>query len=243
MPRGSVGLYYDGKALEFSYNESTGKLTATLPQSTGVHRVSVSAQDQSGNLASAAAMSGEYGAELPFEDAENHWAREYIEYMYTQGVVNGVDETHFSPDSSVNRAQCAVMICRWLGIDASEYAGDTVEFADSSQIPDYAVNAVKAVYRLGIITGLDEPGGVYFAPNSALTREQAMTIMGRILKRGYRLADTGVYSDGGSVQSWAAGYVSELIGRGVISGFEDGTVRPAAPVTRAQLVKILTEVR
>ena len=85
--------------------------------------------------------------------------------------------------------------------------------------------------------------GVYFAPNSSLTREQAMTIIGRVQPSGYTQADISGYTDAAKVQNWSVKYVKELVGRGIISGFEDGTIRPEAAVTRAQLAKILTEVR
>ena len=38
---------------------------------------------------------------------------------------------------------------------------------------------------------------------------------------------------------WAAGYINQLVATGTINGFEDGTFRPNATVTRAQFVKML----
>lgn len=239
----NISLSYDGRPIEFSYNRQSGIAEAFVEPVDGYHRISVTAKDQSGNLATESISVALNAAAAPFEDIYEHWAEEYVSYMYSQNVVNGVEENLFAPDASVTRAQCALMICRWLGIDTSLYADVGLDFVDSADIPAYALDAVKAVYTMGIITGLDTKQGVYYAPNSSLTREQAMTIIGRVQQSGYEQADISAYTDADSVQSWSEKYVKELVGRGIISGFEDGTLRPGAAVTRAQLVKILTEVR
>ncbi|MDD6189559.1 MAG: S-layer homology domain-containing protein [Clostridiales bacterium] len=243
IPVENISISYDGVPIEFSYEPNSGTAQAFVEPVDGYHRISVTARDQSGNLSTNSVTVVLNAPAAPFEDVYDHWAEEYVSYMYSQNVVDGVEDTLFAPDASVTRAQCALMICRWLGIDTSLYADTELDFVDSADIPAYALDAVKAMYSLGIITGIDTKTGVYYAPNSALTREQAMTIVGRIQQSGYPLADIAAYSDAAKVQSWSEKYVKELVGRGIISGFEDGTLRPAAAVTRAQLVKILTEVR
>lgn len=214
-----------------------------VPEPGPYHRVNISAWDQSGNRSSATLSIAPELPQMPFEDMTGHWAEEYVTYMNGLGVVNGVAEGQFAPDANVTRAQCAVMICRWLGIDTSLYSEVELNFVDTELIPAYALDAVKATYSLGILTGMDSVDGVYFAPNYPLTREQAMTVIGRIEPAGYAPADISGYSDGSRVQPWAAKYVRELVGRGIISGYEDNTLRPSAAVTRSQLVKILSEVR
>ncbi len=239
----NVSIFYDGIPVEFIYSVDSGIAEFYIEPQTGYHRISVSAKDQSGNISSKSLAVSLDAAAAPFEDIYEHWAEEYVSYMYAQGVVDGIDEGVFSPDTGVTRAQCALMICRWMGVDMSLYADTELAFVDTADIPVYAIDAVKAVYSLGIITGLDTKEGVYYAPNSPLTREQAMTIIGRIQRSGYSQADISAYSDAESVQSWSLKYVKELVGRGIISGYEDGTLRPSDPLTRAQLVKILTEIR
>ncbi len=243
IAEGNVSISLDGRPIDFTYNANKGIAAASVELQDGYHRVSVTVGDSSGNIATKAVTITQNAEPSPFDDMREHWAEEYVAYMYSQNIVNGVDDTHFAPNAEVTRAQCALMICRWLGIDTSLYADVALDFVDNADIPDYAVDAVKAVYTMGIITGLDTVEGVYFAPNRALTREQAMTIIGRVQKSGYMQADISVYADADKIQSWSEKYVKELVGRGIITGFDDGTLRPEAAVTRAQLAKILTEVR
>lgn len=243
LAKDNISVMCDGVEVNFDYDGKNGVLSTYIEPVDGYHRISVTARDQSGNMAAESITMAVNAASAPFEDVYGHWAEEYIAYMYSQNVVNGVEEKLFAPDANVTRAQCALMICRWLGIDTAEYADVELDFVDSEKIPDYAADAVKAVYSLGIITGLDSVDGVYYAPSMPLTREQAMTIVGRIQQSGYEQADISLYTDADKVQGWSEKYVRELVGRGIISGFEDGTLRPEAAVTRAQLAKILTEIR
>ena len=178
-----------------------------------------------------------------FTDMKGHWAEREVRYMAGQGVVNGMGDGTFAPNSPVTRAQCAVMVARWLRLDLTVDEDVELPFADAASIPSWALDAVKAVYSRGIITGKQEADGVYFAPSDPLSREQAMTIIGRIQPLGYYRAELSSFADAGRVQSWSRTYLQELVGRGVINGYEDNTLRPAAPVTRAQLATILTKVR
>ncbi len=264
----NITLKIDGKEAAFDYSAASGTLKLALDCEPGLHRVSVSAKDNSGNAATKALMlriepapeeseenEGEAPVEIepteepktpktPFADAENHWAEEYIEYMYRLGVVSGMDTEGgilFKPENSVTRAQFAVMICRLFGISADKEAAEP-EFADAANIPDWAAKEINAVCAAGIMAGMNEPSGLYFAPSKALTREQAMTVIGRILECGYAEADLSIYSDAEKVQPWAAKYVRMLVGRGVVGGYDDATLRPSVTVTRSQIVKILTEI-
>ena len=54
IPQGNLTLTYDGAPLQFTWNESAGTLSATLPAAdNGYHRVTLVAGDASGNLARA----------------------------------------------------------------------------------------------------------------------------------------------------------------------------------------------
>jgi hypothetical protein len=51
--------------------------------------------------------------EPPFSDVTcDHWARKYIQYAASEGVVQGYPEGDYKPEDFVNRAQMAVYMCR-----------------------------------------------------------------------------------------------------------------------------------
>ena len=67
-------------------------------------------------------------------------------------------------------------------LDFSKYDDVKLDFTDNDIIPQWAVPAVKAVYKEGIILGrVNDDGTSTFAPYDNITRAEAMTILGRIL--------------------------------------------------------------
>ena len=45
-----------------------------------------------------------------FPDTEGHWAAEYIEFLAREGIISGMGDGTFAPNSSCTRAQAARII-------------------------------------------------------------------------------------------------------------------------------------
>ena len=73
---------------------------------------------------------------------------------------------------------------------------------------------------------------------SSITRAEAMTILGRLTPKGYAPANLTVFSDAGTVPSWAYSHVATLVGLDVVGG-SNGQLRPNASVTRGEVAKML----
>lgn len=246
LTAGAVILQYDGAVLTGTWNEKTGTLSANLPAPGAAgHRVTVTAVDASGNLGRASREVGE-GATLIFADLEDHWAATYADYLYEQGITKGVSQgttLYYQPDANITRAEFFTMAARWMGLDLSKYAGVSLPFADAQEIPAWAVSAVKAMYAEGIVKGSQDRGGLYAYPMSSINRAEAMTILGRTQMRGYPEAELNSFTDSASVPAWAEAYVRSLVGQGVVNGYEDGTLRPGASMSRGQVAKVLYTLR
>ncbi len=241
LPASLLCLTANGEALDFRYDGSTGQLTADLPQPDPCVRVVLTAYDRSGNYNSASVLV-DAGAPSYFPDMIDHWASRYVDHMRSMGVIAGrlADDgsTYFDPDSKVTRAEFAVMLCRWLKIDTSDYEG-ALRFADEEAIPSWALSSVKAAAALGLIQGSPGGEGLYFMPQQLLTRAQAAVILGRTMPGGRMLSDLP-WPDAGDIPVWARTYVSELAFMGVMTG--NGVVfEPNGPLTRAQAAKLLSE--
>lgn len=239
----NISLTLDGAPIPFEYDELTGDIYAAIEESGEIRRLTLKAVDASGNVYSVS-CSTEGQFETVFKDTDGHWASDYISYMYKLGVVTGFDSKDggydFRPNVNVTRAQFAAMICRWRSINAADYATVSLSFTDNRDLPEWAINYIKAVYSLGIMKGIAGEGGIAFKPNEVLTRAQAMTILGRTLEGGRMSADLS-FTDCESIPDWSIAYVSKLVFAGVIKGYDDGSLRPGGGLTRAQVCKILTE--
>ncbi|MBP5167482.1 MAG: S-layer homology domain-containing protein, partial [Oscillospiraceae bacterium] len=240
---GCIMLTVDSQPLEFEYDASDGTLRAYPEESAAVRRIALEAKDRSGNIHRVSLYTDGEQTES-FGDISGHWARKDIEYMRLRGVVNGYERedggAEFRPDEPVTRAQAAVMLCRWMGVDLSLYADTDTELTDADEIPAWAADSAKAAYALSVIKGVGGEDGVYFRPGDILTRAQAVTMLGRCLEAGSMSADLA-FNDAEQVPAWAERYISEFVFKGVINGYEDATLRPGAEVTRAQLCKLLAQ--
>ena len=80
-----------------------------------------------------------------------------------------------------------------------------------------------------------------FDPEGSITRQEAMTVIGRLTETGYEKSDLSEFSDKDKVASWAYDYVCTLVKMGIISG-SDGKLDPEGNITREQAAKIIFEI-
>lgn len=234
-----LSLACDGKALDYVRDSRTGVLSAALPEPDGLaHRVTLTAGDTSGNLArTSVSIPAAADAEPAFPDTTGHWANAYVEYLKRTGISNGSDG-RFHPDANITRQEFAVMLYRYLA-PSGDFDAVELPFADSAQIASWALPAARAMYALGVVTGSIGSGGrLYCNPGADISRQEAMTMLGRLLEKGYAAPEL-VFTDSASIPAWSADHIRVLSALGVLGGYEDGSFRPTAPMTRAQVAAVL----
>ena len=179
----------------------------------------------------------------PFVDTEGHWAQDFVTQLYLLGITTGVTEAdgqvYFYPNRTITRGELLTLVVRMMGVDATQFANVTLPFADTESIDkNWLLPYVQAAYSLGIFTGAERGGALYADVSTPVTRESAMTIIGRTL--GYtQTADLSGYADGEQVSDWAETYVQTLVALGVVQG-SDGNLSPQANITRGEIAKIIS---
>ena len=229
-----------GQVLE-GYDTATGTMKYYLPgpgEANEATRVTVTAVDASGNIGRASVDIPPYGVSHKFTDIDDYWAADYVDFLYNADITTGYSDGTFRPNQNISRAQFAVMLYRYLKLDANKYESVSLPFADLGQIPAYALPAAKALYSEGIITGSEKNGKLYFNPDSSLTRAQAAAMIGRTQAKGYAEAEL-TFTDNGKIPAYAAPYIRTMTAQGVISGYSDGSFKPNNNITRGQMAKIL----
>ncbi|MBD5150088.1 MAG: hypothetical protein HDT18_06885 [Oscillibacter sp.] len=130
-------------------------------------------------------------ANHPFSDLSGHWAEAYMGQLYQQKVLTGEyaeDGTlNAYPERSLTRAEFSVLLARYLGLNTADYAGSEVPFTDLTGVESWAGAAIRAMYSLGIVNGID---ATHFAPQASLERAQAAAMLGRALKLTEETAPT-----------------------------------------------------
>ena len=236
----TLRLSYDGAALEYGFDSRTGALSALLPAPDGLaHHVALTAGDACGNLARASVVIPAAEDAAPaFPDMDGHWAAGAVEFLKRTGVSNGDDYGLYNPDTNLTRQEFAAMLFRYLTPE-DDFSGVELAFADSADIAPWARDAARAMYALGVITGsLESDGRLYYRPLSNITRREAVTMLGRLLEKGYAASELP-YSDSAGIPGWAAPHVALLTALGVLDDFATDTFSPDVPITRAEFATCL----
>lgn len=150
-------------------------------------------------------------------------ASDHIKYL------NGYPKGLFAPNGNMTRAEAAQMFYNLL---LEQDVDVTVRFSDVADSQWYA-KAVNTLASLGMISGV---GDGRFEPERAITRAEFTTIAMRFAM----LAEGGenTFRDVAE-SSWYYAYVVGAVQYGWINGYSDGTFRPNASITRAEVTTIV----
>lgn len=173
----------------------------------------------------------------PFVDVtEDKWYYDAVAYVYQQGIMVGMSETTFEPNTTVNRAQVVQMLYNLEG--QPQVSGDS-GFSDIRDDQWYA-KAVAWASANDVVAGYEDGT---FRPTRAVTREEFAQILYNYAKcKGYGLsasADLGKFPDSGQVSSWAETALGWANGNGLINGHDDDRLDPKGSTIRAQAASIL----
>ncbi|WP_052339538.1 S-layer homology domain-containing protein [Gorillibacterium massiliense] len=116
------------------------------------------------------------GGTRAFQDTQNSWARNYIEILATNGVINGYPDGTFRPDNGITRSEMMAMISKILILDKTD-VGKGKDFVDVEP-NHWAYDIIKEASAAGIIQGR---GQNQFAPDDNVTRAEAITVIIHVL--------------------------------------------------------------
>ena len=173
-----------------------------------------------------------------FSDLDKaEWAKESINALYAQGIINGRGDGMFAPNDSVTREEIAKMLVTALKLEATD--GETPEFSDVDKNSWY-YDYVKIAYQHGIIAGM---GDNRFGVGEYATREAVATMICRAADaKGIYLDDVITiypFDDDQSISDWAKESVQILRESMIISGMYENTFVPKNNITRAETAKIV----
>ena len=152
-------------------------------------------------------------------------------YAYVVGYEDG----NIKPENNITRQEVATIFFRLL-TDASRdyfYANDNT-FTDVSQSL-WSNIAISTMAKAKIVNGYD---AATFMPLNNITRAEFATIAAKFDSSTYLGADK--FSDISG--HWAAEYINRAAEKGWISGYEDGTFKPDAYITRAEAMTLINNV-
>ncbi|MBR3991606.1 MAG: S-layer homology domain-containing protein, partial [Clostridia bacterium] len=166
------------------------------------------------------------------------WYTKAIEYVYVNGLMKGMTDDTFEPDTTMSRAMVVTVLFR---MDGEHTVDSMAPFTDlKANWYRYAVNWAHAK---GVVKGVSD---TLFDPNGNVTREQLAAILYRYTeyKKGdvSGRADLSSFPDASKVSKYARDAMSWAVAEGLITGNKIGgkdLLDPKGNATRAQVATIL----
>lgn len=151
-----------------------------------------------------------------------------------QGIITGVDDTHFNPDDKISRSQMAAILMRLMGLKESDKpSGLTDVSAD-----DWYYGIINAAVEAGLIDGYEDST---FRGGATITRNEFVTIIAKIVLREKNVVvpdiDLG-YTD--EIAGWVTDYLKVAKNSGLVLERNDGIFSGTSEVTRGDAA-IMTE--
>mgnify|MGYP000780219757 CR=1 FL=1 len=106
----------------------------------------------------------------------NGWAYPDIEYCVRHGLMSGMSDTIFSPNTVTTRAQLVQVLYNFVG--QPDVTGVTTPFTDTPA--DWYQAAIAWAYETGVVDGTSP---TTFSPGRPVTREQAAVLLMRYAAR------------------------------------------------------------
>ena len=182
-----------------------------------------------------------YGAFLynkKFADlTDRHWAWDYVEVLAARHVVDGVNETDFSPESKVTRAEFAAMAARLLKLPAAVPGGSYPDVENGA----WYGNVIAAAVQAGILEGYGE--GV-IRPLDMITRQEMIMMAVRILEKSGQGQSSGqaagaAFADNDAIAPWARQAAAYARQAGLTDGKPGNLFAPLDNATRAEAAAVL----
>lgn len=183
-------------------------------------------------------------AAYPFVDIREHWAVKEIYALAADGIVNGELDAdgipYYLPERTYSRNEFIVMVERLTGI-GSELELPTEEeqtavLADAASVPEWAHGAVWRLQMSGLLEDIlhrNENAEPVLDGALPITRGEVISVIGKICDPiDYDFSLDG-FSDLSELEKMNDS-IKNAVAAGIFSGYDDGTLRLSAYLTRAE---------
>jgi len=166
--------------------------------------------------------------------ASNHWAKIYIDYLATKGIIGGYTNGTFKPEGLISRAEFAKIAVIAGGYTLST-TSTTSSFSDVAS-SHWALKYIETAKNQGIIGGYADGT---FKPDEKITRAELAKIVVGAGK--FTINKTGTAFPDVAADHWAYDYIMTAKNLSIIGGYPDGTFGPSKNATRAEASKMVYE--
>lgn len=140
-------------------------------------------------------------------------------------------ETAFVYEHFVTREEFCVAVSKiFLNPHNGEVA---LPFADIEEIKAEALPYLAALHAAGILQGVQDGEAVYMRPHQQITRQEAVTLLGRIFQQS--ASSALLFTDEATIEPYARPYIAWFVENGIITGYPDNSFRPTVHMNAGEL--------
>lgn len=177
------------------------------------------------------------GANNGFTDVSSeHWAHSYIQFVKDNKIMQGYEDGCFRPDDNISREEWVKTVLTAFVIDTTDAV---CAFADVTT-DRWSYPYIAKAFEMIIINGISDS---LFAPMQNISRQDAAVMFCRAARaaREGALSDIAIsnFTDAAEIADYAMEPINMLYRLEIVNGYDDGTFRPNAPITRAEAAKII----
>lgn len=174
-----------------------------------------------------------------FSDIGSNAAKQAIENLASRGIINGMGDGTYAPDSTMTRAEFAAIVVRGLGLTPK--ANDT--FTDVVAGQWYAPY-IGTANTYGIVNGISD---TLFNPSGTITKQEAAAMVARAAKLcgmntsmdSESIRDTlAQFDDYTQVADWAQESVAFCYNQNILDQ-SDISIQPAAAINRGEMAQMI----
>ncbi|MDY5414359.1 S-layer homology domain-containing protein [Anaerotignum sp.] len=168
---------------------------------------------------------------------ESDWFYEAVFYAVENGLMSGMSEDIFAPNTPLTREMLAVVL---YNVEGQQESAEANTFTDVKGDMWYT-DAILWANANGIVAGYDN--GAY-GVGDLITREQFAVMLYRYAQfKDYDTTQGGMaareYSDYEAISDYARPAVAWAVNAGIMGGMDNGTLNPQGKATRAEAATML----
>lgn len=169
----------------------------------------------------------------PFSDvSENSWHYDAVKFANKNGLMSGIGNGLFAPETNLTRAQFAQILYNKEGRPTVDAGSNFVDVASGT----WYTSAVNWAAANSIVNGY---GDGCFGPNDNITREQLAVMLWRYAGSPTATNKELNFTDADKASGYALDALCWAVENDIINGYGNGQLSPQGLATRAQVAQIL----
>jgi len=185
-----------------------------------------------------------------FTDISNHWAKDYIEKVASNGLVTGYNNKTFKPEANVTVLESLIMMSRLYEINDDikdqilEKYKPVLKSMSNAQDYEWAYESLSLALELGIVS---ESGLKTMFADKAISRDASKEEISILLAKAMLLAEeaknlkvyTLPFNDAAQISTAARPYIYIMYDKGIVLGDNKKNINPKDNITRAVIATMI----